>query len=151
MKTGIAEAKRTYRIWLFFICITLLAGCDAALTVGNKTIGLSSGDFIYTDGYLQTLYNYPIDKVWKACEATLADMKASAVERERKISSGAITAMAYDEKVRISVEYIAKNQTAVSIRVGLSGNNIASQLIHEKIANNLLRPADTGKPKSASN
>jgi S-adenosylmethionine synthetase len=79
--------------------------------------------------------------VWKACEQTLADMKASSVEKERKISSGTLTAIAHDEKVQIVVEYVSKVQTSVSVRIGLSGNNMASQLIHEKIANNLLKPA----------
>jgi len=123
-----------------------MAGCDAALTLGGKTIGISSGDFIYTDGYLNTYYNYPLDKVWKACEQTLADMKASGIERERKISSGSITAVAHDEKVHILVEYVSNTQTSVSVRVGLSGNNIASQLIHEKIANKVLKAAISEKP-----
>jgi hypothetical protein len=146
MRTRIALTRKNHWIGLFLIFIVLIAGCDTALTVGSRTIGVSSGSFIYTDGYLDTYYNYPLDKVWKACEQTLADMKASAVERERKISSGTITAIAYDEKVQIVVDYVSKTQTSVSIRVGLSGNNIASQLIHEKIANKLLKAAIAEKP-----
>jgi hypothetical protein len=34
----------------------------------------------------------------------------------------------------------------VSIRVGMAGNNLASQLIHEKIAANLLKATDQEKP-----
>lgn len=146
MRTRFALTRKNHWIRLFLIFIVLIAGCDTALTVGSRTIGVSSGSFIYTDGYLDTYYNYPFDKVWKACEQTLADMKASAVERERKISSGKITAIAYDEKVQIVVEYVSKTQTSVSIRVGVSGNNIASQLLHEKIANKLLKAAIPEKP-----
>jgi predicted ATP-grasp superfamily ATP-dependent carboligase len=73
-------------------------------------------------------------------------MKASVIEKERKIASGSITATAHDEKIQITVEYISKTQTSVSVRVGVSGNNIASQLIHDKIANKLLRPAAQDKP-----
>lgn len=146
MRIRISFTRKKHWIQLFLIVIVLMTGCDASLTVGSRTIGVSSGDFIYTDGYLNTFYNYPLDKVWKACEQTLAEMKASVIEKERKIASGKITATAYDEKMQITVEYISKTQTSVSIRVGVSGNNMASQLIHDKIANRLLRPATLEKP-----
>jgi hypothetical protein len=141
MKIRNSFTRNNHWILLIIIFVALFAGCDAGLTVGSRTIGVSSGSFIYTDGYLNTTYNYPLDMVWKACEQTLADMKASAVEKERKISSGTLTAIAHDEKVQIVVEYVSKVQTSVSVRIGLSGNNMASQLIHEKIANKLLKPA----------
>lgn len=141
MKRKNACAGKKCWTGLFLALIVLMAGCDTALTVGSKTIGVSSGDFIYTDGYLNTFYNFPLDKVWTACEQTLADMKASVIEKERRIASGKIIATAYDEKVQITVEYISKTQTSVSVRVGVSGNNMASQLIHDKIGNKLLRSA----------
>ena len=135
------RSKNIHWLRLSLIGMLLIAGCDTALTVGSQTIGVSSGNFIYTDGYLMANYNYPIDKVWKACEQTLADMKAAVIEKNLKIASGTMNAIVYDEKIQILVEYESKNQTLVSVRVGLSGNNIASQLILDKISNNLLKPA----------
>jgi hypothetical protein len=146
MKTGTVAAAKAHCIWLFIFCTILAAGCDASLTVGNKTIGVSSGNFIFTDGSLTTNYNYPFDEVWKACEQTLADMKATAVEKNLKIASGSMSAVAQEEKLHISVEYLSKTQTSVSIRVGMSGNNMASQLIHEKIANNILKSHRAEEP-----
>ena len=142
MKTRSIIAKS---VWLF-LCLMLIAGCDTALTVGSRTIGVSSGNFIYTDGYLMTSYNYPIDKTLKICEKTLLDMKATIIEKKQKISTATITATAYDEKINIMIEYILKDQTSVSVRVGLSGNNIASQLIHDKIAENLMKASIAEKP-----
>ena len=129
-----------------FLCLLLIGGCDTALTVGNRTIGVSSGNFIFTEGYLTTYYNFPYDKVLKVCEKTLADMKATAIEKKQTISTSTIIATAYDEKIQILVEYMSKDQTLVSVRVGLSGNNIASQLVHDKIAGNLVKPAVTEQP-----
>lgn len=146
MRVRVAFAGKRHWIGLFLIVIALTAGCDAALIVGDKTIGVSAGDFIYTDGYLNRFYHFPLDKVWTSCEHTLADMKASVMEKERKIASGNITATAHDEKIQITVEYVSKTQTSVSVRVGVSGNNMASQLIHDKIANKLLRTATPEKP-----
>jgi hypothetical protein len=146
MKTGIVMAKRMNWSGLLLIGILLMGGCDTALTVGDKTIGVSSGNFIFTDGYLMTTYNFPLDKVLIACTQTLADMKATEIEKNQRISTGKITATAYDEKIQILVEYMSKYQTSVSVRVGLSGNNIASQLIHDKISGKLMKAAIPEKP-----
>lgn len=139
MKTSTVAASKNHCIWLLILFTILTTGCDTALTVGNRTIGVSSGNFIFTDGSLTTNYRYPLDEVWKASEQTLADMKATAVEKNLKIASGSMSAVVQEEKLRILVEYVSKNQTSVSIRVGMSGNNMASQLIHEKIAKNILK------------
>jgi len=127
-------------IWkaMFLIpAFLLIAGCDTSLTVGTKTIGVRSGEFIYMDGYLRATYLFPFDKAWRACGKTLIDMKATDIERIRKIAQGSFTATIQDEKVRISVDYVDKETTAVAIMVGASGNNLASQLLHDRIANTL--------------
>jgi hypothetical protein len=133
--------KRMLMGAIFLIpALLLMAGCDTALTVGAKTIGIRSGEFIYTDGYLRATYIFPLEKVWEACEKTLADMKATDVERIRKIAQRSFSAMIQDEKVRILVDYVEKDMTAVSIMVGMSGNNLASQLLHDRIANAMKTP-----------
>jgi len=130
------------RLWFLLTASALLAltACDTALTVGSKTIGIRSGEFIYTDGYLRATYNFPLDVVWDACEKTLTDLKATEVSRIRKIAMGTFAATIQDEKVRISVEYVEKGMTSVSIMTGTGGNNLASQLIHERLAGNLPKP-----------
>jgi hypothetical protein len=70
----------------------------------------------------------------------------SGLDKKRKISTGAMTAVAHDEKVQINVEYISQEKTLVSTRIGMAGNNMASQLIHEKIAGNLLKSVEQEKP-----
>jgi hypothetical protein len=117
-----------------------MTACDTALTVGSKTVGIRSGEFIYTDGYLRTTYPFPIDVIWEACEKTLTDLKATEITRIRKIATGTFTAMIQDEKVQISVDYVEKAMTSVSIMTGTGGNNLASQLIHDRIAVNLKKP-----------
>lgn len=120
--------------------LLMIAGCDTSLTVGTKTIGIRSGEFIYTDGYLRATYLFPFDKTWTACEKTLAGMKATDVERIRKIAQGKFMAMIQDEKVVVQVEYVEKEITAISIMVGTAGNNLASQLIHDRITSTLRNP-----------
>jgi hypothetical protein len=117
--------------------LLMIAGCDTSLTIGARTIGIRSGEFIYQDGYLRATYLFPFDKTWTACEKALAGMKATDIDRIRKIAQGKFTAMVQDEKVVILVDYVEKEITAVSIMVGTAGNNLASQLIHDRIASTL--------------
>lgn len=128
------------RLILLVTAILMIAACDTALTVGRKTIGIRSGEFIYTDGYLRATYIFRFEKVWSACEKTLTDLKATDVERIQKIATGNLTALIQDDKVRITVDYVEKEMTAVSVMAGPSGSTLASQLIHDRIATILKNP-----------
>ena len=125
---------------LLLPALLMITACDTALTVGRKTIGVRSGEFIYTDGYLRATYTFPFEKVWSACEKTLTDLKATDIERKQKIATGSLTALIQDDKVRITVDYLEKGMTAVSIMAGPSGSTLASQLIHDRIATVLKNP-----------
>lgn len=124
-------------ITAFFL---MLSGCDTALTVGSKTVGVRSGSFISKDGYLHAIYNSPFEKVYMACQNTLISMKATDITYVRKISHGDFIAMLQDEKIRINVDYAEKGITDVSVMVGTAGNKIAAQLIHDRIEETLKIP-----------
>jgi hypothetical protein len=132
------------KILLGFICfvpaLLIVTACDTSLSVGRKTIGIRSGEFVYTDGFLRATYPFPIEKVWSACVKTLTDLKADDVEEDQKIATGKLTALIQDDKVRISVDYVEKEITSVSIMAGPSGSALASQLIHDRIAAVLKNP-----------
>ena len=66
-------------------------------------------------------------------------MRGLDVVPEKEIGKGKISAVINDEKVKISVDYKAKDVTTVSIRVGLIGNKLSSQLIHDKVRDNLMK------------
>ena len=122
---------------LLFLIFLFLAGCDAAINMNGKIASISSGSFLYQDGNLISNYKADIDTVWRACEKSVAELKATDVQKERKISTGTIKAIIQDEKVAIKVEYIDRDLTSVSVFVGTVGNNMASHLIHDKIIGNL--------------
>jgi hypothetical protein len=127
-------------IFLLLLVVAFLAGCDAAINMSGKVVSVSSGRFIYQDGNLISNYKADIDLVWAACEKTVKELKGNDVKKERKISTGTIKAIIQDEKVIISVEYITTGSTSVAVFVGVAGNNMASRLIHEKIAGKLANP-----------
>ncbi|MDD5100579.1 MAG: DUF3568 family protein [Syntrophales bacterium] len=116
----------------------LISGCTAAL-IGGAAVGAGSGTYFYMNGEMKTDYYASFDTTWNACEKAVADMRGLDVLPEKEIGKGKISAVINDEKVKISVDYKAKNVTTVSIRVGLIGNKLSSQLIHDKIGDNLMK------------
>ena len=127
------------KILSLLLVLLLLAGCNAAINMNGKVAGISSGRFVYQDGNLTSNYKADIDLVWMACEKSVTELKATDIQKERKISSGIIKAVIQDEKVTIKVEYVDKDLTSVSVFVGVVGNNMASRLIHDRIISNLAR------------
>ncbi|HOD34873.1 MAG TPA: DUF3568 family protein [Syntrophales bacterium] len=130
---------RRYIKWLLIGCalVLFLAGC--AVVVGDRTLGVDSGKFIYTDNALYGNYYYPMDVVWNACKRTLFDLRATDATYTKKIASGTMEGTASDEKIRISVEYVSKNETQVAVRIGMAGSTLGSKLIHDRIRDNLLK------------
>ena len=118
----------------------LLSGCNAAMVMNGKVMGISSGKFIYQDGYLTTQYKADIEPVWQACNKAVTDLKGSDIQKDRKIASGSIKTIISDEKVTILIEYIEKDLTSVSVLTGIVGNNMASRIIQDRIAENIIKP-----------
>jgi hypothetical protein len=139
LEKGIAmRKKRIIGITLLVMGASLLAGCPAAL-IGGAAVGAGSGTYFYINGELKTDYYFPFDTVWSACQKTIADMRGLDVQPIKEIGNGKIDAVIDDEKVHFAITYKAKNVTTVAIRIGLVGNKLSSQLIHDKIGDNLMK------------
>jgi hypothetical protein len=61
------------------------------------------------------------------------------VEPEKEIGTGKISAIIDNEKVSFIVQYKAKNVTTVAIRVGIMGDKLSSQLLHDKVNDNIAK------------
>jgi hypothetical protein len=121
-----------FSIFLFPACVPLVLG-GAAIGAG------SAGTFYYINGDLRTDYFASFDKVWSACEKAVADLRGLEVTPSKEMAQGKIAATINNDKVKIEITYKTKNQTTVSIRVGLLGDKLSSQLLHDKIAENLAK------------
>jgi len=131
--------RKTWFLFFLLVAVFMISGCAVfvAGVAGGGAAG--SGTYLYVKGEMATDYFFSFDKVWAACEKVVADKHGIEVEPYKEISEGIIDATIDDEKVHISVKYKAKNVTTVSIRVGILGNRLSSQLLHDKIADNLLK------------
>jgi hypothetical protein len=130
--------KRINWVILLVMGAFMISGCAVAL-VGVAAVGAGSGTYYYINGEMKTDYYQSFDATWSACQKSVADMRGVDVEQDKEIGNGKIAAVINDEKVKITVLYKAKNVTTVSVRIGLLGDKLASQLIHDKIGDNLLR------------
>ena len=117
------------------LSLAALTGC--AIVAGDTVMGYESGRFVYHDGSLQSNYKAPFDQVWEAANKAVKELKASDVQTDRKIEKGTIDAVVDEEKVKITMEYVTRTETSVSVRVGTAGSNVAAKYIHEKIETNL--------------
>jgi len=120
------------------VILFLFSGC-AALVVGGAAVGAGTGTYFYVNGELKTDYYASFDKTWNACEKTIADMRGIEVVPVKEIAQGKITTVINGEKVKFDITYKSKNFTTVAIRVGLIGNKLSSQLLHDKIAEYLAK------------
>jgi len=113
-----------------------ISGCTA-LAVGGAGTLTGTGTYVYLNRELTTDYYYSFDKVWEACEKTVAESHGEEVLPHKEIGFGTISALLYHEEVKITIKYKARNVTTVAVRVGLMGNKRSSQLLHDKILANL--------------
>ncbi|MGA9110013.1 MAG: DUF3568 family protein [Smithella sp.] len=119
--------------------IFLFSGCWPLVIGGVAAGGAGAGTYFYIDGELRTDYNASFDQVWAACEKTVASMHGTDVVPAKEIAKGTIDTSINGEKVTFDITYKSKNTTAVAIRVGLIGNKLSSQLLHDKIADYLVK------------
>ncbi len=125
-------------VWIIILlfAVFLFSGCGL-LVVGGAAVGAGTGTYFFVNGELKTDYYAPFDKVWNACEKTIADMRGVEVVPAKEIAQGKITTLINDEKVQFDITYKSKKLTTVAIRVGIIGNKLSSQLLQDKIAEHL--------------
>ena len=130
--------RKFFAVLLVIPALFTFSGC--AVLLGGAAIGAgASGTYLYIDGEMKTDYYAPFDKVWVAVEKTVADMQGLDVMRSREIAQGSVNAVINQDKVFFTLKYKEKNVTTVSVRVGMLGNKLGSQLLHDKIAENLAK------------
>lgn len=132
------------RVGLFILSLFtlfLFSGCgpEALLIGGVAAGGAGAGTYFYVNGDLKADYNASLEQVWDACEKTVAGMKGTDVVRTKEIAKGRIDTKINDEKVKFDITYKTKDVTTVSIRVGVIGNKLSSQLLHDKVAENIAK------------
>jgi len=128
--------KRAAVALIVLMCCFSLYGCPV-LVVGGAAVAGGTGTYYYVEGEMKTDYYFSVDAVWSAVEKTIADMKGRDVEPDK--DGGKIVAVINDEKVTFRAVYKDKDLTTLGVRVGQVGNQTASKVIQDRVADNLLK------------
>jgi hypothetical protein len=128
--------KRAAVALILLACCFSLYGCPV-LVVGGAAVAGGTGTYYYVEGEMRTDYYFPVETVWSAVEKTIADLKGRDVEPDKQTDGGKITAVINDEKVQFRIKYKDKDLTTLGVRVGVMGNETASKVLQDRVADNL--------------
>ena len=111
----------------------IFTGCAPVAFIGGAALGV--GGYKYYNGSLVVIYKTPFDKTWDASIKALEDLEYQVYERNRKMTTGKIvTTGSVNERIKLDVKYVSLEETEVSIRVGLLGDEVISNKIKDKIS-----------------
>jgi hypothetical protein len=126
-------------IWMIPLLLSLLfSGCVPVALVAGAAAGI--GGYKYFEGALTVVYNTPFKNTWNASIEAIEGMELKIEGKAHKLSSGKIKARRTDETVvSVSMKYLSSDQTEVTIKVGLFGDEAESNNIKDKIADVLFK------------
>ncbi len=121
------------RLILFIMILSLLYSCAPAWIGLGAGIGI--GTYKYIEGNLERDYPLAYTRAWDITNEALANMKISITNSLNEDAKGTIEAVRRDGKtVIIKLEDKGQRITSIGIRIGLFGDRIASEEIHNEIA-----------------
>ena len=121
------------------ICVLfclMSASCAAVAFLGGAAAGVAG--YKYYEGALEVVYESPFMETWDGTLRALDRMGIEVTDKKHDLTTGKINAMRSDLKeITLSLKYISTNETEVKIRVGILGDEGASNAIKEEIRKEL--------------
>lgn len=119
---------------LFLLSLT---GCAALIGAGAGA-GAGVTGYRFIEGELEVNYTKPYEQVWQATNMALKDLEMAIEESEKDQLGAKIKALRADgTKVVIKLKRRPSGITRVKIRVGMLGDQEASDFIERAIERNL--------------
>jgi uncharacterized lipoprotein len=126
---------RMKRMICMLFCL-MSAGCAAVVFLGGAAAGIAG--YKYYEGALEVVYESPFMETWDATLRVLDRMDIEVTNKKHDLTAGKISAMRADDKeINLSFEYKSGEETMVTIRVGILGDEPASNAIKEEIRKEL--------------
>ena len=123
---------RMRSILILLLCFSLVSCAPVAFVAGTAA---GVGGYKYYEGALTVIYQASYQKTWDASLKALEEMSIRITSKQLDITSGGIMAIeASGRTMKIFLKYISPQETEVTIRVGLFGDEDASKIIKDKIA-----------------
>jgi hypothetical protein len=98
----------------------------------------AAGTIAYVKGDLESVQSYNIDTVYQATLDAMNDLDLPVLSKTKDALTAEVVARdAQDKKVTIKLKAATEETTKLSIRIGTFGDKTKSQLIYDKIRENL--------------
>jgi hypothetical protein len=122
-------------ILAIFVSIAF-ASCAPVVFIGGAALGV--GGYKFYDGQLIVIYPATLEKTFDASISAMDNLEYQIYERQRKLTSGKIlTTGSVKDQIKLTFKYNSLEETEVSIRVGLLGDEATSNKIKDKISDYL--------------
>ena len=151
---------------LRLLCLSLLLSALMVSSTGCLLVAAgagAAGTVAYMEGDLETSEPYDIAAVYAATKKAAEDLKLHVVEGESgqdALSATVVTRDAADKRITIKLKSVTEKTTRISVRVGTCGDDSKSQMVYNRIRENLkaagpqpaaaVSPAVTRQPAPAA-
>ena len=123
--------KRVIYILPIVLCL-FVTSCGPAIFFAGAAAGI--GGYKYYNGSLTVVYQAPYDKTLNASVKAIEELGFTIKSKEQGLTTSKIDALLSDgTPVTVTLKYKSSDQTEVSIRVGVIGDENASNVIKDKI------------------
>ncbi|HDH04352.1 MAG TPA: DUF3568 family protein [Nitrospirae bacterium] len=125
--------NRLKNLTILISAIFFLYGCTAVALIG---VGAGAGiaSYKYIDGQLAREYPLAYDRAWDTANRALENLEISTSSSMNEGGNGTIEAVTKDgKKVQLSLKDKGLGVTSITVRVGIFGDRIEAQKIHEEI------------------
>ena len=121
----------------FVLCVVLAFLCSGCLALVVGAAGGAAGA-VYVMGKLKDEMNYEVPVMHKATVASLAELELKLLEdKVDKLSAHVESEFSDGEHVWIDLESISDSRTSLTIRVGVTGNEVRARNIYDAIKRHL--------------
>jgi len=121
----------------FVLCVVLAFLCSGCLALVVGAAGGAAGA-VYVMGKLKDEMNYEVPVMHKATVAALAELELKLLEdKVDKLSAHVESEFSDGEHVWIDLESISDSRTSLTIRVGVTGNEVRARNIYDAIKRHL--------------
>ena len=119
------------------LCVVLAFLCSGCFWMAVGAAGGVAGA-VYVMGKLKDEVNYDVSSVHKATVAALAELELKLLEdKVDKLSAHVESEFSGGEHVWIDLESLSSSRTSVTIRVGVTGNEVRARKTYDAIKRHL--------------
>ena len=142
MTTPTMRPNTLSKVWCsrvsgFVLCSVLALSCSGCFALFVGAAGGAAGA-VYVMGKLKDELNYEVRVVHNATVAALDELELKLLDNKvDKLSAHVESEFADSEHVWIDLESLSDSRTSLTIRVGVTGNEVRARKIHDAIKRHL--------------